>query len=110
LSTAAVYRACRPATEPVGAGKLVAALRTGDAAAAGRRLINGLEPAASELTPWIDRLRREFEGQDTLGDQMSGSGSSYYGLCRHTRHAGRVARRLRARGLGATYAATTAVA
>ena len=110
LSTVDVYRACRPATEPSGAANLVAALARGDAAAAGRGLVNGLEPAASGLTPWIGRLRREFERQDVWGHQMSGSGSSYFGLCRHARHARRVARRLRARGLGAACAATTAVA
>jgi 4-diphosphocytidyl-2-C-methyl-D-erythritol kinase len=88
----------------------VAALQRGDAAAAGLNLGNGLEPAAAELTPWIERLRGEFERLGVIGHQMSGSGSSYFGLCRHARHARRVAARLRARNLGAAFAATTAVA
>jgi 4-diphosphocytidyl-2-C-methyl-D-erythritol kinase len=110
LSTAAVYRACRPATAPVGAVRLVAALDRGDTAAAARLLANGLAPAAASLTPWIERLGSEFQRQGVLGDQMSGSGSSYFGLCRHARHARRVASRLRARNVGAAFAASSAAA
>ena len=108
LSTPAVYRACRPADSPQAAAPLVAALARGDAAAAGRLLVNGLEPAAASLTPWIERLQSEFERQGVLGHQMSGSGSSYFGLCRHARQARRVASRLRARSIGAAFAAQTA--
>lgn len=110
LSTPAVYRASRPADRPVGAAPLVAALARGDAARAAGCLVNGLEPAAAGLTPWIDRLRQEFDRQGVLGQQMSGSGSSYFGLCRHARHARRVASRLRSRSVGTVFAVTTAVA
>lgn len=110
LSTPAVYRACRPADSPKRVGPLVAALARGDAVAAGRAMANGLEKAAAGLTPWIERLRNEFERQGVLGHQMSGSGSSYFGLCRHARHARRVASRLRARNLGVAFAATTIAA
>jgi 4-diphosphocytidyl-2-C-methyl-D-erythritol kinase len=110
LSTAAVYRACRPAEAPVGSAPLVAALARGDAAAAARRLVNGLKPAAAGLTPWIKTLADELDRQGVLGHEMSGSGSSCFGICRHARHARRVARRLRARRVGASFAATTAVA
>lgn len=108
LSTPEVYRACRPAASRRDSAPLVAALARGDIAAAGRSLANGLQPAAATLTPWIERLRGEFEKQGTLGHQMSGSGSSYFGLCRHARHARRVARRLQARNVGEVFAATTA--
>jgi 4-diphosphocytidyl-2-C-methyl-D-erythritol kinase len=108
LSTPAVYKACRPATAPKTAAPLMAALARGDAAAAGRLLVNGLERAAASLTPWIERLRNEFERQGVMGHQMSGSGSSYFGLCRHARQARRVASRLRARNIGAAFAAQTA--
>jgi len=110
LSTPAVYKSCRPANAPIAAAPLLAALARGDAAAAGRLLVNGLERAAASLTPWIERLRNEFERQGVTGHQMSGSGSSYFGLCRHARQARRVASRLRARNIGAAFAAQTATA
>jgi 4-diphosphocytidyl-2C-methyl-D-erythritol kinase len=38
---------------------------------------------------------------------MSGSGTSYYGICRNAGHARRVAARLRGEGLGYVAVATT---
>ncbi len=108
LSTAAVFRACRPAEHPQPLAPLLEALRTGDAATAGERLFNRLEPAAAELTPWIERLRREFADGEFVGHRMSGSGSSYFGLCRNLGHAQRAASRLRGRGVGQVYAVRTA--
>lgn len=104
LSTADVYRACRPAEQPRGVGELVAALRRGCLAAAGRALHNTLENAAETLSPWISRLREEFTRLSVLGRQMSGSGTSYFGLCQNALHARRVAARLRCRGLGQVWA------
>ena len=104
LSTAAVYGNCRPATSPRLVGPLVDALRRGNLGEAGPLLFNHLQPAAESLSPWIDRLRREFATLDFLGHAMSGSGTSYFGLCRHARHARRLARLLNARGLGSVFA------
>lgn len=104
LSTAPVYGRCRPADQPRRVEPLVAALARGDWPRAGRLLFNRLEPAAASLTPWIDRLRGEFGRLDCAGHAMSGSGSSYFGLCRHARHAQRVARQLRAKGAGSVFA------
>ncbi len=100
LATAAVYRACRPAAEPRSVEPLVESLARGDLSAAGRLLFNRLEPAAESLSPWIGRLREAMAQTDCLGHQMSGSGTCYFGLCRHARHARRLARRLRASGIG----------
>lgn len=105
LSTADVYRACRPGREARPLGPLLDALAQGNLAAAGRFLFNRLESAARKLSPWIDRLRAEFERTDCLGHQMSGSGTCYFGLCRHARHARRVAKRVQAKGLGIAFAA-----
>jgi 4-diphosphocytidyl-2-C-methyl-D-erythritol kinase len=109
LSTPRVYQACRPVASPIKSDSLAAALRRGAVAAAARMLNNRLEEPASQLTPWIGRLRQEFSRLDVLGHQMSGSGSSYFGICRHGRQAGRVAARLRSRGVGMVFAAATAV-
>jgi 4-diphosphocytidyl-2-C-methyl-D-erythritol kinase len=103
LATAAVYGACRPAERPNRLAPLLEALGHGDMRASGRLLFNRLQPAAESLTPWIARLRREFEGLDCLGHGMSGSGTSYYGLCRHARHARRIARRFAANGVGSVF-------
>jgi 4-diphosphocytidyl-2-C-methyl-D-erythritol kinase len=105
LATAAVYGACRPALRPRSVQPVVDAWRRGDWRLPGRRLVNRLEPAAETLSPWIGRLQREFQQQDCLGHGMSGSGSSYFGVYRHARHARRSAQRLRAKGLGAVFAA-----
>jgi 4-diphosphocytidyl-2-C-methyl-D-erythritol kinase len=108
LSTPQVFRACRPAQETTGADVLIAALARGDAAAAGRQMTNGLQLAAEGLTPWIARLQDEFQRHGLNGHQMSGSGSSYFGLCQTARQARRIAARLRARGAGSVYAAASA--
>ena len=90
--------------------QLVAALRRGDLARAGGMLVNGLQESAGLLSPWIGRLRREFADTDCVAHQMSGSGTSYFGICWHARHARRVAARLRARKIGRVYCAESIVA
>lgn len=104
LSTPAVYGVCRPAEEPQNVLTLVDALQRGDWKQAGQKLLNRLQPAAETLSPWIERLEREFSHLDFLGHGMSGSGTSYFGLCRHVRHARRNARILEARGVGSVFA------
>ena len=104
LSTAAVYDVCRPATRPQTPAPLLKALTRGDITQTGRLLFNRLQAAAEKLSPWIGRLQRELARQDCLGHGMSGSGTSYFGLCRHARHARRVARRLQANGVGSVFA------
>ena len=103
LSTADVYRACRPAQEAKTAAPLVAALRAGRLNEAVGRFHNALQSAAEQLSPWIARLAREFSRLDFLGHRMSGSGTSYFGLARHFRHARRLAFELQTRGLGRVY-------
>ncbi len=108
LSTAAVFRCCRPAETPRPLAPLLEALHAGDLSVAGRSLFNRLEPAAAELSPWIERLHQEFADGGFLGHQMSGSGTSYFGLCHNLGHAHRAASRLRGRGVGQVYAVSTA--
>jgi len=100
LATAAVYGVCKAAERPRDVGLIRRAAQAGDCRAVGRLLFNRLESAAETLSPWIGRLRAEFAAMDVLGHQMSGSGTCYFGLCRHARHARRVARRLQAKGVG----------
>jgi 4-diphosphocytidyl-2-C-methyl-D-erythritol kinase len=104
LSTAAVFRACRPSPAPRPVEPLVAALRSGRTSDAARQLHNALEPAAASLSPWMDRLRDEFRRHDVAAARMSGSGTSWFALCRSARHARHVAGALAGRGLGRVWA------
>lgn len=107
LSTAEVYRACRPAVIPAEPEALVSALRRGDLARAGGLMVNRLQVAAESLTARINELQAAFASCDVAGHQMSGSGSSYFGLCRSARHARVVAGRLRQAGLGCVMAVSS---
>ena len=107
LSTGLVYEHCVPSQDPTPVEPLVAALARGDHGQSARLLMNRLEPAARSLCPWIDRMRGVFDRLDCLGHQMSGSGTSYFGICRHARHARRVAARLRGEELGYVRVANT---
>ena len=104
LSTALVYSGCTPGQPPRSVMPLVSALGRGDLREVGRLIYNRLEAPAAELSRWIDRLRGEFSRLGCLGTQMSGSGTSYFGICHHAVHARHVAGRLRARGVGFVYA------
>ena len=104
LSTADVYRACGPAEQPRTLAPMVDALRGGRLSEAGGLFYNRLQPTAEKLSPWIQKLETEFENQYCLGNLMSGSGTCYFGLCHHMRHARCVAGRLRSIGIGVAYA------
>jgi 4-diphosphocytidyl-2-C-methyl-D-erythritol kinase len=110
LSTAEVYGRCTPAASPRSAAPLLAALGRGDRRKLAGCLHNQLQPAAAELSPPIGRLRDEFERLDCVAHQMSGSGSSYFGLFPSALAARRAAARVRARGVGQVFATRSALA
>jgi len=107
LATASVYQQCRPAAAPRSSRLLLTALHDGGGLTAGKRLFNRLQDAAETLSPWIARTRRAFAQLDCLGHQMSGSGTSYFGLCRNAKHARRLLGLVRSAGLGQVYHAAT---
>jgi len=107
LSTADVYRACQPAQAPRDSSRILAAIRSGNPLQLGRALHNRLQEAALQLSPWVRRLRDVFQRLDFLGHQLSGSGTSYFGVCQHALHARRLAARLRAMRLGAVFTVHT---
>lgn len=108
LSTPAVYGRCRVADRPRSAQRLVDAWRRHDLAMVGAALHNQLEPAAETLSGSVANSRRRFARAATVGQRMSGSGTSYFGVCRGAGHARRVAAAVRAGG-GAAYAVRTCV-
>ncbi len=104
LASAAVYAACRAAERPRSAGPLIDALRRGDGKQIARRLGNRLQPAAEKLSPAVARLEREFARLNLPGYGMSGSGTSFFAICRNAREARRSAGRLRTRGFDVVFA------
>ncbi len=101
LSTPAVYRVCQPSQQPETCEDLVSALQQGNAIAAGQRLKNQLQPAANLVEPEaMTAMHRVMQACGFRGWQMSGSGTAFFGIARHARHARRTAARLRAAGTG----------
>jgi 4-diphosphocytidyl-2-C-methyl-D-erythritol kinase len=82
---------------------LCGVLRRGAWFELGQWMSNRLQAAAATLSPWISRVRAAFGALDFLGHQLSGSGSAYFGVCRHAQHARRLATILRRRQLGLVY-------
>ncbi len=84
--------------------RLVANLYLGGWRDVGMWMHNRLQAAASALAPCVEKLRRVFAEFDFIGHQLTGSGSAYFGICRHAQHAQRLASILRTRQLGLVYA------
>ena len=102
LSTPAVYGRSKVPNQPRNMEPLLAALRTGSKTL--RDLMwNSLEPAARELSPAILRLAASVAQTECLGQLMSGSGSSYFGLYANARAAARAAKKLRGMDLGQVF-------
>jgi 4-diphosphocytidyl-2-C-methyl-D-erythritol kinase len=100
LSTADVYRHCRPSSVAWTAGDLAARLSRGGLRAAAGFFHNGLQEPAESLNADVTRLKRAFARQPFAGHMMSGSGTSYFGLCRSRPQAVTLAARLKAARLG----------
>ena len=107
LSTPTVYRRTTIPSEPNRIPALLDSWRNQEHRGVSRHMFNRLQAAAAEVSPWIGRLTTEFDRIDVIGHQMSGSGSSYFGLCRSARHAQRVSSVLQSRNLGRVFRATT---
>jgi 4-diphosphocytidyl-2-C-methyl-D-erythritol kinase len=84
--------------------RLIANLYLGGWHDVGQWMHNRLQAAASLLSPCVEKLRRVFAEFDFVAHQLTGSGSAYFGICRHAAHARRLASILRTRQLGLVYA------
>ena len=107
LSTADVFRQCRPTDPPRSVQPLVTALRSGRLAVAARHLHNSLQAPAEILNSDVVRLRRVFQKLPFAGHQMSGSGTSYFGICSQREQAVALAARVRAAGSGLVLVASS---
>ena len=109
LSTAAVFRQCRPASDRsvVDSQSLASAFRAGHVSRTGQHFFNALQSPAEQLNSDVVRLRRTFSRLPFLGHQMSGSGTSYFGLCSHQEQARSLAARVRSAGCDYVFVAST---
>ncbi|MGC8641792.1 MAG: 4-(cytidine 5'-diphospho)-2-C-methyl-D-erythritol kinase, partial [Isosphaeraceae bacterium] len=102
VSTAEVYRNLRPPETPRPIGPVTDALAHGGPAALGRSLFNRLQPVAEALRPELLRVQGALANLDPplCGSLLSGSGSTYFGLCPDLAVAHRAAEVLQSLGLG----------
>lgn len=95
LSTAAVYKACKPGSPPQAVDPTIHALRTGGLEMIGPLVHNRLLEPARRMSPWIDRVLDRVSAEHCPAVGMSGSGTSCFAVCRSASHARGVAARLR---------------
>jgi 4-diphosphocytidyl-2-C-methyl-D-erythritol kinase len=107
LATADVYRHCRPSSIDWSAGELAERLSRGRLGEAAGLFHNSLQEPAERLSADVTRLKRAFARQPFAGHMMSGSGTSYFGLCRSRRQAVQLAARLKATRLGDVFAVSS---
>jgi 4-diphosphocytidyl-2-C-methyl-D-erythritol kinase len=107
LSTAEVFRNCRPANNPVSDVKLLEGLKRGKTEIVAQNLHNSLQKPAAQLCPLLKQLAQAFEFVTPAAHQMSGSGTAWFGLCRNRKEARQAAGRLNALGVGRVYVAQT---
>jgi 4-diphosphocytidyl-2-C-methyl-D-erythritol kinase len=100
LATGSVFRRWHASASPHRVDAIVECLKAGRRERVARHLHNALQPPAESLCPEVTRLREVFSSQPVLGHMMSGSGTSYFGLCNHRGQALQVAARLRAARVG----------
>lgn len=105
LSTAEVFRHCRPSETIRPARPLVEALQAGRIGRAGTLLFNALQRPAETINPEIRALRKRFASLPVTAHQMTGSGTAYFGLCSNRKLARRIAARLNSENLGRVFVA-----
>ncbi|MDP1797672.1 MAG: 4-(cytidine 5'-diphospho)-2-C-methyl-D-erythritol kinase [Planctomycetaceae bacterium] len=107
LSTAAVYKGCRPEPDGPFAEEWLRKWQDGAVIHAARGLHNSLQTPAEILNADVTRLKERFSQFPVCGHQLTGSGSAYFGICRDARQARRLAANLRQQGIPWAVAVTT---
>lgn len=102
LSTAAVYQSLKAPSLDVGKqqarseSSMVEAIRMSNLELIGKELFNSLQPPAERCLPLVGELRQLFEQAASqglcTGSLMSGSGSSYFAVCRSRKETQQLAR------------------
>jgi len=95
LATADVYRAVNVPADLENGMAIREAIHEGDVEKIGGRMFNRLQSAAETLCPALAKYEAELKSAAPLGQLMSGSGTSFFALCRDQAEAQRVALKLR---------------
>ena len=88
LSTPAVFGECVVPDAPVGVDGFLEVVTHGDPAKIANNLHNRLQPIAESLEQEVLALAQAFDQMGCLGHQMSGSGTSYFGIFPDVKAAG----------------------
>lgn len=107
LSTPAVFGKVQVPDKPKSSKNILDALANFDPRGIANGVFNRLQSAAASLTPWIDQISDKMDDLSVWAHQLSGSGTSYFAICRNKRQARHVAARLRATQLGRVFVVTT---
>jgi 4-diphosphocytidyl-2-C-methyl-D-erythritol kinase len=99
LSTPDVFKRCSPGRTGPQMEEFVSSLRSSRVDRMVRLLLNDLQQPAESLNHEIQQLKLQFQKLPVLGHQMTGSGTSYFGICASSRQARLLAARLRAAGV-----------
>ena len=97
LSTARVFGKVELDHDNRSASGLTEGVRRGRPVEIARQMFNRLQKFAEPLTDQIAKLRHEFSRLNALGHQMSGSGSSYFGVFESARTARQASKTLSSR-------------
>ena len=104
LSTAQVFQNCQPAQTPRSVDGLVRSLHSGQRGRIGSHMFNRLSAPAERLCADVSQLKECFQKLSVSGHLMSGSGTSYFGLCRNSLQARQLAGRLKSARSGQVFA------
>ena len=88
LSTPAVYRECVVPTSPIGVDQFLEVVTCGNIERIADSMHNRLQPVAESLEQEVVALSTAFDQTECLGHQMSGSGTSYFGVFSDVQAAG----------------------
>lgn len=97
ISTAKIFGQVKVPERPLNSQAMIQSVRGGAPQSIGQLMVNRLQQFAEPLTDQIATLRDEFRRLCCLGHQMSGSGSSYFGLFANPRVARLASLRLSSR-------------
>ena len=97
LSTSAIYARCVVPDHPIATNTILSGLRSGQASRIGNALHNRLEQFAENDCNEIARLRTEFDRTNSVGHQLTGSGSCYFGIYKNGKAMKTAARQLKSR-------------
>ncbi len=97
LSTADVYRHSELPEKRVNSDALVKGITTGSYRPGKSGIWNRLQIAAEKLSPWVERLKHEFQRTGCGDHQLTGSGAAYFGMFQSALWAKRANRTLAAR-------------